>query len=241
MCGIAGFVNDGGAPAERGRVLERMCGVIRHRGPDDQGTLVADGVALGMRRLSIIDLAGGHQPISNEDGTVTIVFNGEIYNYRELRRELTTRGHRFQTDSDTETIVHLYEEYGPRCVEHLRGMFAFAIWDERARQVFLARDRAGKKPLYYALTPGGTLVFGSELKALLEHPEVTREVDPEALDAYLTFGYVPDPLCILRGVRKLPPAHTLTYGGDGRLALTQYWDFPFEADSKDGRRAEDYQ
>jgi asparagine synthase (glutamine-hydrolysing) len=242
MCGIAGFVNESDAPAARERelVLERMCRVIKHRGPDDQGTLVAANVALGMRRLSIIDLAGGHQPISNEDGTITIVFNGEIYNYKELQRELQARGHRFQTNSDTETIVHAYEEYGPACVDRLRGMFAFAIWDERARKLFLARDRAGKKPLYYALTARGTLVFGSELKSLLAHPEVEREVNPEAVDAYLTFGYVPDPLCILRGVRKLPPGHHLTYAG-GRLALMQYWDFQFEPDEMAGqRRAEDY-
>jgi asparagine synthase (glutamine-hydrolysing) len=242
MCGIAGFVSEHDAPdgRERTRVLERMLTVIAHRGPDDQGTLVAEGVAIGMRRLSIIDLAGGHQPISNEDGTVTIVFNGEIYNYKELQTELETRGHRFRTNSDTETIVHAYEEYGPACVEHLRGMFAFAIWDARARKLFLARDRVGKKPLYYALTPRGTLVFGSELKALIAHPEIERTVNPEAVDAYLTFGYVPDPLCILRGVRKLPPGHHLTYA-QGRLALMQYWDFRFEPDEgARARSAEDY-
>ena len=247
MCGIAGFVEQTAAGngahgtearAERARVLDQMCRVIRHRGPDDQGTLVADGVALGMRRLSIIDLVGGHQPLSGCGGAVSIVFNGEIYNFHELQRELAARGHQFHTQSDTETIVHAYEEYGPACVEHLRGMFAFAIWDARARKLFIARDRLGKKPLYYMLTPRGTLVFGSELKSLLEHPEATREVHPEALDAYLTFGYVPDPLCILRGVRKLPPGHYLTYA-DGRLALTQYWDLQFEAD-EERRRVEDY-
>ena len=242
MCGIAGFVHEQEAPSarERAAVLERMCRVIRHRGPDDQGTLITERAALGMRRLSIIDLAGGHQPLANEDGTVSIVFNGEIYNYKELQRELAARGHRFQTNSDTETIVHAYEEYGPACVEHLRGMFAFAIWDERTHKLFLARDRAGKKPLYYALTPRGTLVFGSELKSLLEHPEIERTINPEAVDAYLTFGYVPDPLCILRGVRKLPPAHHLTYAA-GRLALMQYWDFPFAVEAgAPERRAEDY-
>jgi len=240
MCGIAGFVNDRDAPTARERelVLDEMCQVIKHRGPDDQGTFIADGVALGMRRLSIIDLAGGHQPISNEDGTASIVFNGEIYNYRELQKELTARGHQFQTNSDTEAII--YEEYGTACVEHLRGMFAFAIWDARARKLVLARDRVGKKPLYYAHTPQGTLVFGSELKSLLAHPELRREINPEALDAYLTFGYVPDPLCILRGVRKLPPGHFLTFN-DGRLAMTQYWDFRFEPDeAAETRRAEDY-
>jgi asparagine synthase (glutamine-hydrolysing) len=242
MCGIAGFVNTNDAPParERSAVLERMCRVITHRGPDDQGTLVADSIALGMRRLSIIDLAGGHQPISNEDDTISIVFNGEIYNFKELHAELEARGHVFRTHSDTEAIVHAYEEYGAACVERLRGMFAFAIWDARARTLFLARDRVGKKPLYYAETHGGTLVFGSELKSLLEHPEVGREVNAEALDAYFTFGYVPDPLCILKGVSKLPPGHHLTYA-NGRVALTQYWDFQFDADDDaKSRRAEDY-
>ncbi|HUS13337.1 MAG TPA: asparagine synthase (glutamine-hydrolyzing), partial [Pyrinomonadaceae bacterium] len=242
MCGIAGFVNTEEAPDARERefVLDQMCRVIRHRGPDDQGTLVAPNVALGMRRLSIIDLAGGHQPMSNEDGTASIVFNGEIYNYRDLQAELATRGHRFQTNSDTETIVHAYEEYGNACVEHLRGMFAFAIWDSRRKELMLARDRVGKKPLYYTVTSSGTLVFGSELKSLLEHPEVTREVSPEAVDAYLTLGYVPDPLCILRGIKKLPPGHFLTFR-DGRLALTQYWDFRFSTEQDSGhRRVEDY-
>jgi asparagine synthase (glutamine-hydrolysing) len=242
MCGIAGFVNVNDAPParERAAVLARMCRVIRHRGPDDEGTLVADKVALGMRRLSIIDLAGGHQPISNEDGAISIVFNGEIYNYRELQKELESRGHTFSTNSDTETIVHAYEEYGARCVEHLRGMFALAIWDAREERLFLARDRVGKKPLYYALTPRGTLVFGSELKSLLEHPEVERHVDPQAVDAYLTLGYVPDPLCILAGVHKLPPGHHLTYAG-GRVSLAQYWDFEFTPDEgAKQRRIEDY-
>ncbi|HEY1403739.1 MAG TPA: asparagine synthase (glutamine-hydrolyzing), partial [Pyrinomonadaceae bacterium] len=236
MCGIAGFIETNRTgEGDPSLVLDRMCRVISHRGPDDQGTLVEGGVALGMRRLSIIDLAGGRQPISGCDGAVTIVFNGEIYNYRELQQELEARGHRFQTHSDTETIVHAYEEYGAACVERLRGMFAFAIWDARERKLFLARDRVGKKPLYYALTPPGTLVFGSELKSLLEHPEIAREVNPQAVDAYLTFGYVPDPLCILSGVNKLPPGHHLTYAPGGRLALTQYWDFPFAAHAEPER------
>lgn len=242
MCGIAGFVNTEEAPDARERelVLEHMCRVIRHRGPDDQGMLIAENVALGMRRLSIIDLAGGHQPMANELGTSSLVFNGEIYNYRELQRELASRGHRFRTNSDTETIVHAYDEYGSACVEHLRGMFAFAIWDSRLNQLMLARDRVGKKPLYYTLTSNGTLIFGSELKSLLEHPEVTRQISPEALDAYLTFGYVPDPFCILRGIQKLPPGHFLTFR-DGRVSLTQYWDFRFSTEKDTGdRRAEDY-
>lgn len=242
MCGIAGFVNTEEAPDVRERefVLERMCYAIRHRGPDDQGTLIAENVAFGMRRLSIIDLAGGHQPMANKAGTVSLVFNGEIYNYRELQRELTSRGHEFQTNSDTEAIVHAYDEYGNACVEHLRGMFAFAIWNSRLKELMLARDRVGKKPLYYTLTSNGTLIFGSELKSLLEHPEVTRDISPEALDAYLTFGYVPDPLCILRGINKLPPGHFLTFR-DGIVSLSQYWDFRFSTEEDTGdRRAEDY-
>lgn len=229
MCGIAGFIDvhsrlDG---VERATVLDRMCRVIRHRGPDDQGVHIEPSVALGMRRLSIIDLAGGHQPMSGEDGTITVVFNGEIYNYRELKCELEARGHRFQTDSDTETIVHAYEEFGSSCVNHLRGMFAFAIWDKRERRLFVARDRVGKKPLYYALTKQGTFVFGSEVKSLLEHPEVEREIDAQALDAYISFGYVPDPLSIFRSIKKLPPGHYLTFT-DGQVKVQEYWDFNFE-------------
>ena len=241
MCGIAGFVgaDDLLTGAERAAVLERMCRRMRHRGPDDQGTLLTETAALGMRRLSIIDLAGGHQPLSGCDDALSIVFNGEIYNHRELQKELEARGHRFRTRSDTEAIVHAFEEFGPACVERLRGMFAFAVWDSRARRLFVARDRVGKKPLYYALAPPGLLLFASELKSLLEHPGVAREVDAEALDAYLTFGYVPDPLSIFRGVRKLPPGHTLTFDRRG-AAVEQYWDFPFEREEGAGRRAEDY-
>lgn len=224
-------------PAERAQLLDRMCRVITHRGPDDQGVLLKEGVALGMRRLSIIDLAGGHQPISGEDESVTIVFNGEIYNFLELEASLETRGHRFKTRSDTEAIVHAYEEFGAGCLELLRGMFAFAIWDERKRQLFLARDRAGKKPLYYSVTRKGTLVFGSELKSLLEHPDIERELNPEALDAYFTLGYVPDPLAIFRNIHKLPPGHYLTFSA-GRVAIEQYWDFSFEP--AESRREEDY-
>ena len=229
MCGITGFIEReaSGAAAERAALLDRMCRVIKHRGPDDQGMFVEGCVALGMRRLSIIDLAGGHQPLSGCDARVTVVFNGEIYNYRELQRELESRGHRFQTHSDTETIVHAYEEFGKNCVEHFRGMFAFALWDEKARVLFIARDRVGKKPLYYTVTHDGALVFGSELKSLLEYPSVTRETDADALDAYLSFGYVPDPLCIFKEIHKLPPGHHLTHAG-GRVAVERYWDFNFE-------------
>ncbi len=245
MCGIAGFVGpvDAGAleagHAEQARVvLDRMCRAIRHRGPDDQGMMIKDEAALGMRRLSIIDLAGGHQPISGCDEKVSVVFNGEIYNFRELQRELEALGHKFQTHSDTEAIVHAFEEYGERCVERLRGMFAFAIWDARARRLFIARDRVGKKPLYYTRTPAGTFVFGSELKSLLEHPEVRPRTNVEALDAYLSFGYVPDPLSVFEDVHKLPPGHYLVLE-EGRITVKEYWDFPFEA-SASPRSEEDY-
>jgi asparagine synthase (glutamine-hydrolysing) len=241
MCGIAGFVDywdrNGGDSFERGRLLKGMCDVIRHRGPDDDGFLLKTGVALGMRRLAIIDLAGGAQPISGEDGSVTIVFNGEIYSFHELRSELEKRGHTFKTNSDTEAIVHAYEEYGPSCANHLRGMFALAIWDDKKRELYIARDRVGKKPLYYTLTPGQTLVFGSEIKSILEHPDVKREINLEALDAYFTLGYVPDPLSIFKNIYKLPPGHHLTFSS-GRVAIQQYWDFNFEP--AESRRPEDY-
>jgi asparagine synthase (glutamine-hydrolysing) len=241
MCGIAGFVDywdqkrsDSGG---RGRLLKQMCDVIRHRGPDDDGFFLKDGVALGMRRLAIIDLAGGAQPISGEDGSVTIVYNGEVYNFQELTPELEKRGHTFKTHCDTEAIVHAYEEYGTDCANYLRGMFAFAIWDDRKREVYIARDRVGKKPLYYTVTPGQTLVFGSEIKSILEHPDVTREIDLEALDAYFTLGYIPDPLTIFKRIHKLPPGHFLTFAG-GRVHTEQYWDFKFEP--AQSRNSEDY-
>jgi asparagine synthase (glutamine-hydrolysing) len=241
MCGIAGFIDYWERhpidPATRGCLLKGMNDVIRHRGPDDDGFFLKDGVALGMRRLSIIDLAGGKQPISGEDGSVTIVFNGEIYSFQELTPELQKRGHTFKTHSDTETIVHAYEEYGPACAKHLRGMFAFAIWDDKKREVYIARDRVGKKPVYYTVTTGGTLVFGSEIKSLLEHPDVKREINLEALDAYFTLGYVPDPITIFQAIHKLPPGHYLTFSA-GRLNVHQYWDFNFEP--RESRKAEDY-
>jgi len=240
MCGIAGFVSkdEHRDEAEARVVLDRMCRVIAHRGPDDQGMLVNDRVALGMRRLSIIDVAGGQQPISGCGAAITIVFNGEIYNYRDLQRELESRGHQFKTHSDTETIVHAYEEFGASCVEHLRGMFAFSIWDARSRKLFIARDRVGKKPLYYSTTPDGTLIFGSELKSLREHSGFRGDICIEALDAYLTFGYVPDPLTIFRGVHKLPPGHHLTWK-DGRVQVEQYWDFPYQHPQDNPARTED--
>ena len=242
MCGIAGFVSQESFASNRADavvVLDRMCRRIAHRGPDDQGMFVEGTAALGMRRLSIIDLAGGHQPLSGCTDAATIVFNGEIYNYRELQRELESQGHRFQTHCDTETIVHAYEQYGEKCVDYLRGMFAFAIWDARRRELFIARDRAGKKPLYYTVTSSGTMIFGSELKALREHPEFRGEISIEAIDAYLTFGYVPDPLTIFRDVHKLPPGHHLKFSA-GRVLVEQYWDFPYiEPQAEPARSEED--
>jgi asparagine synthase (glutamine-hydrolysing) len=223
MCGIFGVCgNQAGGPKSLD-VLRAMGEALFHRGPDEGGIHTEPGVGLGMRRLSIIDLKTGHQPLANEDRSVWVVFNGEIYNYRELTAGLLARGHRFATASDTETLVHLYEEYGADCVRHLRGMFAFALWDARKQTLLLARDRLGIKPLYYAQTPPG-LVFGSELKALVTSPWVRRRVDPSALAAYLKFGYVPDPLSILEGVVKLPPGHVLLMK-DGRAGTPQrYWE-----------------
>jgi asparagine synthase (glutamine-hydrolysing) len=228
MCGIAGFINrEKNAPVdERARLLDEMCRVITHRGPDEQGTVVAGRAALGMRRLSIIDLKSGQQPIYNEDGNLAIVFNGEIYNYRELKTKLEARGHKFKTNSDTETIVHAFEEFGADCVRHLRGMFAFAIWDKRDESLFIARDRVGKKPLFYAVTAPGNFVFGSEMKVLLAHGEISPEIDFAALDAYLTFGYVPEEFCIFKNVHKLLPGHFLTFR-NGEIKTQKYWDFDY--------------
>lgn len=222
MCGIAGVVYRDPQRSVCMDDLKRMCTVMTHRGPDDEGFFVDQNVGLGMRRLSVIDLETGHQPICNEDGRVWIVFNGEIYNFPELRRELQERGHEFSTDSDTETIVHAYEEYGEDCVNRLNGMFAFAIWDGRARKLLLARDRLGIKPLYYFAGDDG-LVFGSELKAILESPGVPREIDHQALDIFMTFEYVPSPLSMFKGIRKLPPGHILVLQ-EGRADVKQYWE-----------------
>lgn len=225
MCGIAGFyLREGKAelPAVRA-----MCDPIRHRGPDDEGFYVADGCAIGMRRLSIIDLSTGHQPMTNEDESVWVVFNGEIYNYQELRRDLMARGHRFTTNSDTETLVHLYEHEGVEGLDRLRGMFAYAIWDARVRRLFLARDRFGKKPLYYAVLPQG-LYFASELKCL-RAAGVPAELDAEALRLFFQFTYIPEPLSCFRAVRKVPAGSWLTYDADGTVRQGRYWQFPAPA------------
>ena len=225
MCGIAGHAGLDLAPD----VLERMCEVIRHRGPDDQGCFRSADVSLGMRRLSIIDVAGGHQPMQNEDGRVRIVFNGEVYNFRELRGPLERGAHRFATASDTEVLVHLYEERGPRLVEELRGMFAFAIWDHARGRLLLARDRLGIKPLYYRPLDGG-IAFASELKSLLVPGFARPPLDRAALASFLALGYVPDPLCIFAGVRKLPPGHIATWSRERGLDVERYWTPPAEAD-----------
>jgi asparagine synthase (glutamine-hydrolysing) len=225
MCGICGtFAFDGECPVAEA-VIRSMTSTLRHRGPDDEGVYVAPGIGLGHRRLSIIDVAGGHQPITNEDGSVWVLLNGEIYNYSELRCELTRRGHRFSTCSDTESIVHLYEEVGENCFERLRGMFAIAIWDARQRRLLLARDRVGEKPLFYG-TAGDHLVFGSELKALLTYKGLSREIDPEALADYFSFGYVPAPKTIYRAARKVRPAHYLVVSESG-IRETAYWNLSF--------------
>lgn len=225
MCGIVGILHhDPAHPVAPDRIT-RMCAAIRHRGPDDEGTFVAGAVGLGMRRLSIIDLEGGHQPIANEDETARIVLNGEIYNYRSLQQALRARGHRFRTASDTETILHLYEEEGVRCVESLRGMFAFAIWDARRGQLLLSRDRFGIKPLYYTVDRHG-IAFASELKALVAAGLTERRLDWEGLDAYFELGYIPAPFTPFADVRKLPPAHSLLWRPGIGPVITRYWDLP---------------
>src|SRR5215208_4313001 len=224
MCGIVGVcVSD---EREIRGTLERMTATIVHRGPDDDGFFYDRGIGLGMRRLSIIDLPGGHQPIASEGNAHWIVFNGEIYNYQSLRPQLVSAGHRFCTNSDTETIIHAYEEYGEDCVDKFNGMFAFAIWDTQRRRLFIARDRLGVKPLYYCWD-GATLVFASEIKAILASGLAKAELDEESMWHYLTFRYVPAPRTMWRGIFKLPPAHSLTFDPAKRsLDVRRYWDIP---------------
>src|ERR1700682_759940 len=225
MCGICGKVKFDRESPVSGTLLKAMADSIAHRGPDDEGFYISGQVGLGFRRLSIIDLAGGHQPLSNEDGTVWIVFNGEIYNYQELRQELLSKGHIFRTQTDTEVIVHLYEEFGDRCVEKLRGMFGFAIWDERQLKLLLARDRTGIKPLYYGVTDR-SLVFGSEMKAILVDPEIKREILPSIVDRFLTFDYVAGDETLFKNIYKLPPGSLMVIQ-DGKSEIKQYWDLHF--------------
>ena len=238
MCGIAGRFNyDPDRPVDPD-VLGSMTDAVTHRGPDAAGYYVGPGIGLGHRRLSIIDLSTGQQPIGNEDGSVQVIFNGEIYNFADVRAELVALGHRFRTNSDTEVIAHGYEAWGERCVERFRGMFAFALWDANARRLLLARDRLGVKPLYYAELPGTGIVFGSEIKSLLLDSDVSREWRADAIDQYLTLLYVPAPDTIYRGIHKLPPAHVLTADRSG-VRLTKYWELRFTGDG-DVRREEEY-
>ena len=222
MCGICGIVSFGAPPDLE--LVKKMNGLIVHRGPDDEGYYRDERAALGMRRLSIIDLSTGHQPIANEDGTVQIVFNGEIYSYQALREELKAKGHVFKTNSDTETIVHAYEEEGPDCVKRLRGMFAFALWDKKRERLLLARDRVGKKPLLYTLQ-NGRLAFASELRCLAALPGVPLDLEPRSVDVFLSLQYIPSPRTIYKAIEKLPPAHYLLFE-KGHVKVEKYWSLP---------------
>ena len=221
MCGIVGFANNNAKKAD-GETLSKMNQAILHRGPDEDGFYLRENIGLAMRRLAIIDLAGGKQPIYNHDKTKCIVFNGEIYNFQELRKSLEAAGHRFYTNSDTEAIIHLYDQYGVDCVQHLRGMFAFAISDEVEKTLFIARDRVGKKPVLYSHQPNGDLIFGSEFRAILRHPDVSREVDFDAINDYLTYLCVPAPKTAFKQIRKLEPAHWLRWK-NGEIETKRYW------------------
>src|SRR5215471_8501657 len=229
MCGIAGWANldpRTQPPDGAEELLRGMCDRMHHRGPDSEGYLVDDGVALGMRRLAIIDLLTGDQPTFNQDRSVAVVLNGEIYNYREVRTDLEKRGHSFRTESDTEVLPHLYDEYGRDMVQHLNGMFAFALWDEKRKRLFIARDRFGEKPLYWGVFDR-TLLFASEPKVLLAHPAVKPDLNLDALRQYLSFDYVPAPLSIYQGISKLPAAHTLTLE-NGEIKTERYWRLSYE-------------
>jgi asparagine synthase (glutamine-hydrolysing) len=223
MCGIAGFTGIAGYAKDAASIVARMCDAIRHRGPDDAGYFIRDAAALGMRRLSIIDVAGGHQPIANEDASVHVVFNGEIYNYRSLRSGLQRAGHRLTTASDTETIVHLYEDHAERVVDHLRGMFGFAVWDQRRERLLLARDRLGIKPMYWWPHPSGGIAFASELRSFLTLPDFPREIDGDAIAQYFALGYIPHPASVFRGVHKLEPGQRLTWHRATGAVADTYW------------------
>ena len=235
MCGICGKLIFDPAASVSPALVKSMADTISHRGPDDDGYFISGPVGLGFRRLSIIDLSGGHQPLSNEDGSIHIVFNGEIYNYKELRQYLLGRGHIFRTQSDTETIVHLYEELGEACVEKLRGMFAFAIWDERSKSLFLARDRVGIKPLYYSQSRT-SVIFASEIKAILADPEMKAEVRPSMIDRFLTFDYIPGEETLFKNIYKLAPGHSVSFRA-GKSYKRQYWDLHFEPSPSSFRQA----
>ncbi len=233
MCGIVGIFDlKGVAPIDRD-LLHRMNETQFHRGPDEGGIHIEPGVGLAHRRLSIIDLSSGQQPLFNEDGSVVVTYNGEIYNFPELMDELKQAGHIFKTHCDTEVIVHAWEQWGEACVERFRGMFAFVLWDRNKKILFMVRDRLGKKPLHYALLEDGHVVFGSELKALYAHPKLKRTIDPKAIEEYFTLGYVAEPRSIFKEIKKLPPAHTLilTVGMNALPEPKEYWDFPFQSEN----------
>jgi asparagine synthase (glutamine-hydrolysing) len=235
MCGIVGIFDTRARKEIRRDTLARMNEVQHHRGPDEGGYFVEPGIGLGHRRLSIIDLVSGQQPLFNEDGSVAVIFNGEIYNFQELIPELVALGHVFRTRSDTEVIVHAWEAWGETCVTRFRGMFAFALWDRDAQTLFLARDRLGVKPLHYALLPDGMAIFGSELKSLLAHGALSREIDACAVEEYFALGYVAEPRTIFAAARKLPPAHTLTLRRDRPIpSPREYWDVRFKPDEHIG-------
>ena len=228
MCGLVGLFDRVGLREFDRGLLDRMNRTQSHRGPDDSGLFFAPGVGLGHQRLSIIDLAGGHQPLFNEDETVAVVYNGEIFNFADLARELQAAGHRFRTQCDTEVVVHAWEEWGAACVERFRGQFAFALWDQTRHCLFLARDRLGIKPLYYAFLPDGTVAFGSELKSLLVHPALPKDIEATAVEDYFAYGYVPDPKTIYQAVAKLAPGHVLTITrGETPPSPRRYWDVAF--------------
>jgi asparagine synthase (glutamine-hydrolysing) len=237
MCGIVGVMDVSGTREISRSLLARMNEAQHHRGPDAGGLYLEPGIGLGHRRLSIIDLSTGQQPLYNEDGTVVVVFNGEIYNFQALIPELTRLGHVFRTRSDTEVIVHAWEQWGEACVSRFRGMFAFALWDRNKQTLFLARDRLGVKPLYYALLSGGTFAFGSELKSLTAHPQFRKDLDPLAIEDYFAFGYIPEPRTIYKTAHKLPPGHTLTIKrGQPIPSPREYWDVRFTLDNRIGAR-----
>lgn len=240
MCGVAGIVDlRERRPIDRS-LVEEMTTTLLHRGPDGEGFHFEDGVGIGHRRLSIIDLEGGQQPMYNEDGSVLVSYNGEIYNFRELIEELSSRGHVFSSHCDTEVIVHAWEEWGPRCVERFNGMFGFALWDRNAQTLFVARDRLGIKPMYYSILPDGHVVFASELKAVMRHPGVSRKLDSHAVEEYFTFGYIPDPKSIYGSVRKLEPGCYLCLErGKSTASPVRYWEAPLDEDSIGGRADQD--
>ena len=231
MCGICGRYNFNDPSPINREELKKMNDLIIHRGPDDEGYYVSDNIGLAMRRLSIIDLAGGHQPMTNEDNSIWVVLNGEIYNFQSLREDLLSRGHKFKTKSDTEVIVHLYEEKGLNFVKDLRGMFAIALWDSNKKRFILTRDRIGKKPLFYSLNDN-FIAFSSELRSILSLPGISKDIDLTAIDAYLSLQYIPSPLSIFKSIRKLKPASMIVFE-KGKPEISEYWDLPLKEEKLD--------